>query len=931
MKKRLLLTIVFLFSLVLLLTLKSVNEIVVKQDTPNDVNEGPKLPKKTPEQRALYTEERAKYEFKLQRNPNTGEIPKDEKIQEFDNAKKAKIRVQGGVNSRAADAAFISRGPDNLGGRTRAFVVDRSDNTGNTMIAGGVSSGVFRTTDGGASWTKVSSNNEIHNVTCIIQDPRSGFENVWYYGTGEALGNSTSLGSLYLGRGIWQSTDGGLTWSQFAGTNSTQESFDSTFDMVFNLAIDPTTGYLFAAVVGQVLFYLPTGAAPPNPAGWYNLKSAATCCSTSQPTDIAITTGGRIYASIGDRTSPFDANRGVWATNSIFTPAALISGGGSFNPSGRTVLALSPSNQNKLYVLFDNGINSSCAGLSAPEADLWMWDQSASGGAGAWTDYSSKLPDETGCLDGNDPFAIQNGYDLVVSVKPDNENFVVIGGTNAYKIADITGAGTFTRIGGYNSASNYALYDTPGGAEHHPDIHAMVFSPFNNNILFTGTDGGIHKTNDVTAGTVDWINLNNNYVTQQYYHVAIDPQLSSDYVIGGLQDNGTNEGGTSAGQPNLTNQVRIWGGDGVAVGISRDAADVPVFHGFQAGPIYRAFRDNFTWANITPTGSSSQFVTYFYLDPDNNKTLYYVGQNRLYRTNNSTNVTTVVGAGGTDWTDMSTAGSITGGSATEYFSVLSTPRETYNSGTSYLLMGTDEGNIYRLNDPQNASDITGATKITPGAATGGVVTGLAVHPTNRDIVLATYSNYGVVNIFLTTNATAPTPTWTTVERNLSAHSIRSSAIVEANGETMYLVGTARGLYSSLDPTSQDWIREAPNLIGFAVVSSMAYRPVDGKLLIGTHGNGMFEATITQVLGLEESNFSKSISIYPNPVKDVLRVNLTNNLGASATYKIHSLLGQMVTQGELKDERIDVNNLNPGLYFLEITSEGKRGIKRFIKQ
>ena len=88
------------------------------------------------------------------------------------------------------------------------------DATSNTMLAGGISSGMFRSTDGGASWTKVSSNDEIHNVSSIAQDPRSGFQNIWYYATGEWTGNSASLGSAYRGQGVWRSTDGGVTWSQ---------------------------------------------------------------------------------------------------------------------------------------------------------------------------------------------------------------------------------------------------------------------------------------------------------------------------------------------------------------------------------------------------------------------------------------------------------------------------------------------------------------------------------------------------------------------------------------------------------------------------------------------------------------------------------------------------------------------------------------------
>lgn len=886
----------------------------------------PKLPKKTPEQRALYAEERARYEYKLQRNPYTEEIPRDEKLQEFENAKKAKLRVQGGENLRAADAAFISRGPTNLGGRTRAIVVDASDNTGNTIIAGGVSSGVFRTTDGGASWTKVSANSEVHNVTSIVQDPTN--TNVWYYGTGESSGNSASLGSFYLGDGIWTSTDGGVTWSQMTGTSGAHESYDSFFDIIFDLEVHPTTGDLFAACAGVVRrFDVGTST-------WSN-ELIDGGVSSSDHTDIEITSSGRVYAAFSGNC---DAGvEGIWTSaNGEGSWSRISNGTIHTNLAGRAVMGLAPSNQNKLYVLFNNGNSSSCVDdpstpgvIEAPalEADLWLWDQSGT----SWTDYSAKLPDDTGCSDGNDPFAIQGGYDLVVSVKPDNENFVVIGGTNAYKIFDITGISPFVRIGGYNSPSGYALYDTAGGAEHHPDIHALVFNPFSNNVLFSGTDGGVHRTDDVTAGTVDWVNLNNGYVTQQFYHVAIDPQSASDYVVGGLQDNGTNEGGTSAGQPNLTTQTRIWSGDGVAVGISRDNANVPVFVGFQNGPIYRVFKNIGGWTNITPSGSFSQFVTYFHLDQSNNKNLYYAGLGVLYRTTDVTNVTSTVGPGATDWTNMGSPTGFGTGGTQEWFSRFSTTWGTYNAGTSYLLMGGDSGTILRLDDPQNAADVTTAVDITPAAAGAGVVTGLAIHPTNRDIVLATYSNYGIVNIFLTTNATNATPTWTNVERNLSSHSIRSAAIVEANGEVMYLVGTARGLYSSLDPTSQDWNREAPSLIGFAVVSGMAYRPADNKLLIGTHGNGMFEATISQVLSVDDNEFSQSIKVYPNPTSDILRVELTNNLGASASFKIHNLLGQTISQGDVKEDRIDVSNLNTGLYFVEITSEGKRGVRRFIKR
>jgi len=888
--------------------------------------------KKTPEERALYAEERARFEYEQLADPATGKIPLEETVIEFKNAQKAKIRIDGGDNLRAPDATFINRGPTNLGGRTRTIVFDKSDATGQTILAGGVSGGVFRTTNGGASWTKVSPNDEIHNVTCIAQDPTN--TSIWYYGTGEASGNSASNGAdFYLGRGIWKSTDSGVTWTQMPGTDSTQEAFDNTFDLITNIAVHPSTGDVYAAVLGQVLVY--TGGS------WGYVLTSSPINSSSQVTDVVITSTGRVYAAFSGTTGA--AAEGIWTSVTGLSTYKRISDHTIYNafydPSGantplhtrltgRAVLGLSPSNENKLYVLYVNGISSNCAGTAAPEADLFMWDQSTT----TWTDYSSKLPDEPGCSNGNDPLNVQGGYDLVVSVKPNDENFVVIGGTNAYKMADITDAtpgAMFTRIGGYASPAGYAIYNV-GGTEHHPDIHSMVFDPSdspNFNTLLSGTDGGIHKTTDVTASSVAWINLNNNYQTQQYYHIAIDPLSGSDFVLGGLQDNGTNQGGISAGQSNLSEQERVWGGDGVAVAISRDNVNVPTFVGSQGGSIIRRNKSlppQFG-TNIQPSGSSSQFVTYFHLDPDNNKNLYYAGNGVLYRTTDASNVTTTVGAGPTDWTNMGTPSGI--GIITRF----GTTWGVYNAATSYLLIGGSSGKIFRLDDPQNAASAASAVDITPTGATG-TVSGLAIHPSNRDIVLLTYSNYGITNIYLTTDATAANPTWTVVEQNLSAHSIRSAAITEVSGETMYLVGTGRGLYSTADPTQTNaWTREAPNLIGYAVVRSMAYRPADNKLLIGTHGNGMFEATITQVLGLEDNEISKSIKVYPNPVEDRLNLNMPAELSNNAFFVINNILGQNVMKGSLENNQVNVNNLDTGMYFIQISSNGKKGVKRFIKE
>jgi hypothetical protein len=251
--------------------------------------------KKTVKERQLYSIERARHEFNMQKNPITGEIPQEEKQKEYQNAILLKQQSSG---QRTTSSVYTQRGPSNLGGRTRALVIDKTDNTSNTIIAGGVSSGVFRTTDGGANWTKVSSNDEIHNVTAIAQDPRSGFQNIWYYGTGEWSGNSATLGSAYRGLGIWKSTDNGINWSQIIETNSVFELFDSYLDYVMALEVSPINGDLMIAATGKISRYDGTNIfiekeEPSGGTGW---------------TDVIINSAGVVYVAIEGTSS----QNGVW-------------------------------------------------------------------------------------------------------------------------------------------------------------------------------------------------------------------------------------------------------------------------------------------------------------------------------------------------------------------------------------------------------------------------------------------------------------------------------------------------------------------------------------------------------------------------------------------------------------------------------------------
>lgn len=829
----------FLFAIILIVGCNPSNDPLNGWGKIEEDREGESLDAK-----ARTAAQRWQFEFDLMKNPTTGAIPEGIFQLEDEMAREAPLLK---TKRNGASLVITPRGPNNMGGRTRAIVFDVRDP--NVMLSGGVSSGVFRSTNGGSSWVKVSANDEIHSVTALAQDVRAGFGDTWYYGTGESLGNSVSLpGASYRGYGIWKSTDNGETWNALASTQAgSLQSYDNNFDYINRIVVSPFNGYVFAAVGAAIMRSTDGGAS------WSTLLGDG---SNTSSTDIIVLPGGRLYAAIDGGHS----SEGVYTSSDHGDNWTKIAGAGTptgwnlAGQYGRVVLAYAPSNPSIVFALYYNNFNSSCDGIEAPEAELFRYNQFTN----TWVDLSANLPDEAGCSNGNDPFAVQGGYDLVVAVKPDDENVVFVGGTNLYRSTDgFTTSSNTTRIGGYSSPAGYVTY-----ANHHPDIHTLVFSPNNRDVLYSGTDGGIHSA-DITTPSVTWTSLNTDYVTYQYYHVDILPTQGSNVVIGGAQDNGITI--SSSG----TTHESSWGGDGCAVGAISftDMSNYNMIEATQNGSLYRFYRHGGYGWYIRPNGTNSSiFVTYFHLDQDNTDHLYYVDGSTLYRTRMASTITntSVTGNSATGWELLSNVGSTVSANIRS----IATSRNVNYSGNSYsvsdanrkMYIGTQDGKIYRLDDP--AFSTSAPVEITPPTATAwAIVNGLSVNPSDDNEVIAVYSNYGVPSVFHTTNANSATPTWTEIEGSgaVEVSSARSCLIASSSGKKYYFVGTTTGLYctDALNGNATVWTRVGSNSIGFAVVSSMRYRPSDNVLLIGTHGNGMFTTDLSALLPVELSYFEAS--------------------------------------------------------------------------
>ena len=178
-------------------------------------------------------------------------------------------------------------------------------------------------------------------------------------------------------------------------------------------------------------------------------------------------------------------------------------------------------------------------------------------------------------------FNSQTAYDLVIKIKPNDPNFVIVGGTNLYRSTNgFATSATNAWIGGYSPINNISIY-----TDQHPDRHAITFLPGSNIIVYTGHDGGISKTNDITTTIggfepVDWISLNNSYHTTQFYSISLAPESGSNAMMGGLQDNSTWFGNA----PGSSNWTDYESGDGTIVEVA-PLADDRVYTAYQNGGV----------------------------------------------------------------------------------------------------------------------------------------------------------------------------------------------------------------------------------------------------------------------------------------------------------------------------------------------------------
>jgi len=316
-------------------------------------NQSLQLTKKERKAKGIPPNKYFEQEYLLEMNPNTGRTHPENfiRVQQELKAQRKSQRVPGD----AADNMWVERGPNNVGGRTRVVLFDPNDATHKRVFAGGVSGGLWANndiTDVNSSWTRVGIDENL-SISCMTVDPNNS--QIMYIGTGESY-----TGNQGIGNGVWKSTDGGTSWTNVYSDNLNPNLRARLFYINDIVAWNNGgTTEVFIGVAGahagnsQFPGAQKTGLYKTTNAGtsWtqVNLPAIPEISTEYEPNDIEIAADNTIWFGTGKNIYGKGGGTILKSINgNTFTVEHTIKNG------ERVELAVSKTNKDKMYVLYSS-------------------------------------------------------------------------------------------------------------------------------------------------------------------------------------------------------------------------------------------------------------------------------------------------------------------------------------------------------------------------------------------------------------------------------------------------------------------------------------------------------------------------------------------------------------------------------------------------
>jgi photosystem II stability/assembly factor-like uncharacterized protein len=342
-------------------------------------------------------------------------------------------------------------------GRLTAIAVHPTDR--NTIYIGGAQGGVWKTTDGGASWTPLTDHECSLAMGALAIDPVN--PQIVYAGTGEQHYSADS----YYGCGVLRSTDGGTSWTQLGGSIFQTASGGAKISRIL---IDPRTAGTVATTQLIVASDFGLYRSLDGGASFTQVLGGAATDVVMNPSNPDL-----LYAGI----------RSVGIYRSVDGGVSWTAANSGFSTSIRRInLAIAPSAPDTLYASAENASGGDLAGI-------WR----TTDGAVTWIKLSAT----------NASCGTQCWYDQTIAVAPNDANGVYFGGVSLYKSID--GGVTFANI--------------QGGI--HVDQHYLAFDSADPLTVYVGNDGGVFRsTNGGASWTTLNTNL---VLTQFYEGISLHP------------------------------------------------------------------------------------------------------------------------------------------------------------------------------------------------------------------------------------------------------------------------------------------------------------------------------------------------------------------------------------------------------------------------
>jgi photosystem II stability/assembly factor-like uncharacterized protein len=670
-------------------------------------------------------------------------------------------------------------GPAPIGGTGaytgRVSAIGVSAGNPELYYVGGADGGVWKSLDGGTSWSPLTDHLPTTAIGAIAVDPTN--DQVVYAGSGEA---NFANHSRY-GLGLYKATDGGENWEVLAADIFSGRCFS-------RIVIDPTnTSILYASIThagGLPSFDFNIAAARGHggaqlPLGvWKSLDGGNTWSQLTNglpgdlsATDLVMDTANAavLYAGIGHIFG--DSRNGIYKSTNGGSAWNKLGGGLPNTDVGRISLAVTPANPNRIYA----SIVLACDATGGGASSLSVYRSDDSG-----LSWMSKYPGSI--------HAAYGWYLNVIAVSPSNPDIAFVGGLNLYRTID--GGDSWTDVTGIQ----------------HVDFHALIFDAQER--LLSGNDGGVYRSSDLGN---QWTVLNNGLgIVQFYAGISVDPNDPST-IYGGSQDNGTIKKIGSE----KDDWIRIWGGDGGCTGIKPDDSSIVFAEHQQTGNL---FKSNNYGLNLTRSAAGINvtdpncFVPPYDFDPGNPDHMYYA-THRFYKSTDT----------GDSWAVISN--DLTGGNGAAVRGFAIAP-----SDSSIIYAGTNDGRVLvsfdgGINWELRLIDIPGWPRI---------MRQFAVDPSNHLTAFLAVSFFGVNQILMTRDGGI---NWLSMDNNLSDIPVNTICLDPRYGSEVLYIGTDAGIYRSGDG-GNTWELYGQGLPNCAV-NDMKIDAANNHLIIATQGRGMW--------------------------------------------------------------------------------------------